>query len=249
MQFIFNGTLDELKDTINLKAKEYNKDIVIYNNDPNILEIGFQRLGHSSGRFFIANIKEDISQVILDGEFKNVFSSHKKSKVGQFLAGVTGYLFAYILLEILLIIPWIFLKDIISLWIPLILPVIYLIIRCFLNKKEEENSDKDFARFMFSCTAYTTDEQNWYDIYKRLHLAQGNLQAICEDDQDMLLITYEDGMQIDVGYIEDDKTYYITVVKDDTMESWNNSLGIFSTDDKSKLPTELQKAIRKFRNI
>ena len=33
MKLIFNGTLDELKETIHLKAKEYNKDIVIYNNE------------------------------------------------------------------------------------------------------------------------------------------------------------------------------------------------------------------------
>ena len=90
---------------------------------------------------------------------------------------------------------------------------------------------------------------SWDDKYKKLDLAQGKLQTICDDDQDMLLITYEDGMQIDVGYIEENKTYYITVVKDDTMESWNNPLGEFATTDKSKLPTELQKAIRKFRNI
>jgi hypothetical protein len=42
MKLIFNGTLDELKETIHLKAKEYNKDIVIYDNESNILEIGFQ---------------------------------------------------------------------------------------------------------------------------------------------------------------------------------------------------------------
>lgn len=249
MQFVFNGTIDELKETIHLKTKEYNRDIVIYNNEPNVLEIGFQRLGHSGGRFFIANIIEDSTKVILDGEIKNVFPSQKKSKVGQIWTEFTEYLFAYILLEILLIIPWIFLKDIISIWIPIILPVIYLIIRHFLNKKEEEKSDKDFAEFMSYCTACTTDEQNWYDVYKRLDLANGKLQSICDDDEDMLLIAYEDGMQIDVGYIEDDKTYYITVVKDDTMESWDNPLGIFSTSDKSKLPTELQKAIYKFRNI
>ena len=249
MQFIFNGTLDELKETIHLKAKEYNKDIVVYNNEPNILEIGFQRLGHSGGRFFIANITEESTKVVLDGEIKNVFQNQKKSKVGRIWNEFTEYLLAYVLLEIILIIPWIFLKDVISLWIPLILPVIYLIIRHFLNKKEEEKSVKDFAEFMSYCTAYAADDQNWYDVYKRLDLAQGKLQNICDDDQDMLLITYGDGMQIDVGYIEEDKTYYITVVKDDTMESWNNPLGVFSTNDKSKLPTELQKAIHKFRNI
>ena len=249
MKFIFKGTLDELKETIHLKAKEYNKDIVVYDNEPNILEIGFQRLGHSGGRFFIANIAEESTKVVLDGEIKNVFQNQKKSKVGRIWNEITDYLLAYIFLEILLVIPWIFLRNIISLWIPLILPVIYLIIRHFLNKKEEEKSDKDFAEFMSYCTAYTADEQNWYDTYKKLDLAQGKLQTICDDDQDMLLITYEDGMQIDVGYIEEDKTYYITVVKDDTMESWNNPLGVFSTSDKSKLPTELQKVIHRFRNI
>ncbi len=249
MKFIFNGTLNELKETIHLKAKEYNKDIVVYNNEPNILEIGFQRLGHSGGRFFIANVTEELNKVILDGEIKNVFQNQRKSKVGRIWNEFTEYLLAYILLEILLIIPWIFLKDVISLWIPLILPVIYLIIRHFLNKKEEEKSDKDFAEFMSYCTAHTSDEQYWYDVYKKLDLAQGKLQTICDDDQDILLISYEDGMQIDVGYIEEDKTYYITVVKDDTMESWNNPLGVFSTNDKSKLPTELQKAIHKYRII
>ena len=84
--------------------------------------------------------------------------------------------------------------------------------------------------------------------YEKLDLAQGKLQCICDDDEDMLLITYEDGMQIDVGYIEEDKTYYITIVKDDTIESWNNPLGVFSTGDKLKLTTELQKAINKFRS-
>ena len=249
MKFIFNGTLDELKETIHLKAKEHNKDIVVYNNEPNILEIGFQRLGHSGGRFFIANITEESGKVILDGETKDIFQNQKKSKVGRIWSEFTGYLLAYIFLEILLIIPWIFLKDFISLWIPLILPVIYLIIRHFLNKKYDAKLDKDFIEFMSLCTAHTSDEQHWYDVYKKLDLAQGKLQTICDDDQDMLLISYEDGMQIDVGYIEEEKTYYITVVKDDTMESWNNPLGVFSTYDKSRLPTELQKAIHKFRNI
>ena len=249
MQFIFNGTIDELKETIHLKAKEYNKDIVIYDNEPNVLEIGFQRLSHSGGRFFIANVTEKSNKIILDGEIKDVFNNRKKSKVGRIWNEFTDYLLAYIFLEILLIIPWIFLRNIVSLWIPLILPVFYLIIRHFLNKKYDDKLDNEFVEFMSNCTAYNFNEQNWYDVYKKLYLAQGKLQTICDDDQDMLLITYEDGMQIDVGYIEEDKTYYITVVKDDTMESWNNPLGEFATVDKSKLPTELQKAIYKFRNI
>lgn len=152
MQFIFNGTLDELKETIHLKAKEHNKDIVIYNNEPNILEIGFQRLSHNGGRFFIANVTEESDKVILDGEIKDVFDNQKKSKTGQIRNEFFGYILAYIILEILLIIPWLFLKNVISIWIPIFLPVVYLIIRHFLNKKYDEKLNKEFTRFMSFCT-------------------------------------------------------------------------------------------------
>lgn len=254
MQFIFNGTLDELKETIFIKAKEYNKNIVIYDNEPNILEIGFQRLGHSSGRFFVSNITVQNGNVVLDGATKNIFPNTRKSKMGYLWSEFISYLFAYIILEIILLIPWIFLRNIASIWVPLVLPIIYLVIRNFLNKKEEKKDDMQFVDFMSMFTTYTDVESEFYrpcwdDAYRKLDLAHGNLQSICDDDEDMLLITYEDGMQIDVGYIKDKNTYYITVAQDDTIESWNKPLGVFTTNDKSKLPTELQKAIYKFRNI
>ena len=100
---------------------------------------------------------------------------------------------------------------------------------------------------MSLCAVYILEEPSWDEIYKNLDLAQGKLKTICDDDQDMLLITYEDGMQIDVGYISEDKTYYITVVSSDTNEAWNNPLGEFAIKDKAKLPCELQKIILKFR--
>ena len=249
MRYVFYGTLDELKETISIKAKEHSKDILINHNEPNTLEIGFQRLGHSGGRFFIANVTEESAKVILDGEIKDVFSNQKKSKAGRLWKEFTDCLLAYVLLEVLLIIPWLFIKNVISIWIPLILPVVYLIIRHFLNKKYDDKLDKEFEEFMSLCAAYASDQQNWYDPYKKIDLACGTLQSICDDDEDMLLITYEDGMQIDVGYMEEEKTYSITVVADDTMDSWNNPLGVLTTTDKSKLPCELQKEIYKFRNL
>ena len=195
--------------------------------------------------FFIANTIEDGDKVVLDGEIKDVFPNQKKTKAGRIWSEITDYLLAYCLLEILLIIPWLFLKNVVNIWIPLILPVIYLIIRYFLNKKETKKINQDFIDFMSNCAIYTTDKQYWDDEYKKLNLAGGKLQSICDDDQDMLLITYPDGMQIDVGYIKEEQTYYITVVQNDTIESWNKPLGVFSTNDKSKLSTELQKAIYK----
>ena len=113
---------------------------------------------------------------------------------------------------------------------------------CFITSHLTESSERIKNYKLDIC-------DSWDDKYKKLDLLQGELRTISDDDQDMLLITYKDGMQIDVGYIEEDKTYYITVVKDDTIESWNNPLGAFSTNDKSKLPTELQKVIYKFRSI
>ncbi|MBE7064943.1 MAG: hypothetical protein E7384_03905 [Ruminococcaceae bacterium] len=93
------------------------------------------------------------------------------------------------------------------------------------------------------------NQSSWDDKYKKLDLNDGKLQSFCDDDEDMLLITYEDGMQIDVGYIKAEESYYITVVQDETIESWNNPLGVVVITDKSKIPEELQKAIYKYRNM
>lgn len=114
---------------------------------------------------------------------------------------------------------------------------------CFIaaNKTESNETIKTYK--------LEADQPYWDEIYKNLDLAQGKLKTICDDDQDMLLITYEDGMQIDVGYIAEDKTYYITIVSSDTNEAWNNPLGEFAIKDKAKLPGELQKIILKFRNV
>lgn len=90
-------------------------------------------------------------------------------------------------------------------------------------------------------------QPSWDSTYKKLDLARGKLQSIRDDDEDMLLITYADGMQIDVGYMKEDKTYCITVLSSDTEASWNKPLGVFTTKDKSKVASELQKAIYKFR--
>lgn len=249
MLFVFEGTVDELKETIKCKAKELGKEIVVYDNEPSRLEIGFMRLGHSGGRFFIADVTEENDRVILKGETKDIYENQNVGEIGRICSEASSYLLGYVFLEIPLLLLWLMIKDIVGIWVPLVLPVIYLVIRRLLNRKEDEKLDKEFAEFMALCTAYTSSEQHWDDVYKKLDLAGGMLQSICDDDQDMLVITYEDGMYIDVGYIEEEKTYYITVVEQETMEAWNNPLGVFSTCDKSRLPNELQKAIHTFRSI
>ena len=205
MKFLFNGTLDELKETISIKAKEYSKDIVVYNNNAGTLEIGFKRHGYNSGRFFVANIVTTENEaVILDGETKTI--PHSK-------------------------------------------------ISSFLNKKKECKYDKEFTAFMSMFTTYSESDSDlvsiqpcWDDVYKKLDLACGKLQSICDDDEDMLRITYDDGMLIDVGYVAEDKTYYITIVASDTAKGRKEPLGVVAVTDKSMLAPELQKAVYAFRN-
>ena len=87
----------------------------------------------------------------------------------------------------------------------------------------------------------------WYEKYQNLDLKNGKIEFICEDDQDMIVIYYDDGMLIDVGYIEDDKKYYITVVKSDDLIDWNNPLKVIEVNSKDNLFNEIQDIILKFR--
>lgn len=254
MRFIFNGMLVELKETISIKAKEHNKDILVYHTEPNTLKIGFQRLGHSGGRFFIANIEEKNGKVVLSGEIKDVYSNQSQNNARKFIDSIGIWLLIYLIFAFVPVMFWLCIFQLIHIWIPIFLPI-PIITLCRINaKKQDKKNDENFVKFMSTFSTYTENELNsykphWDVTYRRLDLARGKLQSFCDDDEDMLLITYEDGMQIDVGYIKEDKTYYITVVSNDTMDSWNNPLAVFATKDKSKLASELQKAIYKFRNI
>lgn len=87
----------------------------------------------------------------------------------------------------------------------------------------------------------------WWEKYDSLDLKNGYLIDISDDDEDMLEIHYQDGMMIDVGYIEVDRLYYITVVEDDSMESWTNPLLVKEVSKKYKLPSELQNVINVVR--
>lgn len=150
MRLFFNGTLDELEDTILENARESHKDIVVYHNDPDILEIGFYRLGHSAGRFFVANITEENGTVTLDGEIKNIDHSSVGSRSSDFWGLLFWYIVGYMILAIPPMILWLFLRRFVSIFIPLALPIAYMAIRPLLNKRENEKLDKSFVDFMAS---------------------------------------------------------------------------------------------------
>ena len=89
---------------------------------------------------------------------------------------------------------------------------------------------------------------NWTDTYQSLDLKSGKIEFICEDDQDMIEIRYDDGMLIDVGYIEDYKKHFITVVESDNAKGWEKPLAVREVDSREKLFNEIQKTIFEFRN-
>lgn len=88
--------------------------------------------------------------------------------------------------------------------------------------------------------------KEWYDVYKNLDLLSGKIEFILEDDQDMIEIHYNDGMLIDVGYIEDLQSYYITVVSTDDEKGWKKPLEEIEVKSKDKLYEKIQAAIYKY---
>jgi hypothetical protein len=254
MQFIFNGTINELSETISIKAKEHNKDILVYHTDSNTLEIGFQRLGHNGGRFYVADISETDGKTVLYGEIRDVYPGHSQNKVKRCVDTVGDYLLVYCIFAFVPVLLWLCIFQLQHIWLPLLLPIPILVLFRIRAKKQDKKTDSDFIEFMSMFCAYTDTEVTsyepcWDDVYRRLDLAGGELLSICDDGKDMLQISYEDGMQIDVGYLEKDKTYRITVVQKDSAMAWSKPLGVFSTNDKSRVPTVLQKVIYKFRNV
>ena len=89
--------------------------------------------------------------------------------------------------------------------------------------------------------------KSWQDDYKNLNLMSGKISFILEDDEDMIEIHYEDGMLIDVGYIERMHSYLITVVSNDTDEGWENPLEELNIENKAELFDKIQETICNYR--
>ena len=89
--------------------------------------------------------------------------------------------------------------------------------------------------------------KSWQDDYKNLNLMSGKILFILEDDEDMIEIYYEDGMLIDVGYIERMHSYLITVVSNDTDEGWENPLEEINIENKAELFDKIQETICNYR--
>ena len=113
-----------------------------------------------------------------------------------------------------------------------------------------------FCFLLINITIYATitskegvnmHHDDWIAPFLAMDLCDGALVPIVNDDEDMLEIRWDDGMWIDVGFIRDEETYYITTVADDTLESWNNPLSVLKTQNRTELIEIIQHEIFRCR--
>lgn len=91
-------------------------------------------------------------------------------------------------------------------------------------------------------------KNTWSTPFFSLELLGGTLTPLVNDDEDMLEIRWNDGMWIDVGFIKEENTYYVTTVADETLESWNNPLSVIEVKNRADLQAVLQKEIIRCRS-
>ena len=145
MQFVFKGNSEDVKKAITAMAQDQQKDIVIYQDTPNTLRIGFLRLGYSGGRFFIANVHADG----MDPEQNNADTRKTFQKIRDMLLEIMAVYGVLALIS--LMIWWIF--DFRHLWIPFAISGIITIgIRLLMlfpsEKRSFETEDEEFLKFM-----------------------------------------------------------------------------------------------------
>ncbi len=151
MKFEFFGDENDFKNKLQYEIIASGKDIR-FETEKSDLSIGFQRLGHSGGRWFVANTHIADNHFILDGEFKNIYLSSKgdlkqQSKITDFLYGLVAYLVLYLILFGLFTLIWTIAKlD--YFFIAFVLPTIILAPILFIRVKGDNNIDNEFISFM-----------------------------------------------------------------------------------------------------
>lgn len=85
----------------------------------------------------------------------------------------------------------------------------------------------------------------WWKKYESLDLLGGTISFIGDDLEDMIEISYPDGMFIDAGKYGND--YCITVLPSNDTVGWNSPLAEIIVSDKNDLPYIIQKTIVSYR--
>lgn len=162
MKFVFEGTLDEIKETIRTGAEAAGREIVLYQNqeEPTTLKIGFLRLGKKVGRYFVANVSEENGRTTLDGEIRRLPigmpSADTRSKPKRILIRLPELIFSSIFLYLFLaLIPWVTWSafDLPRQWISFLIPaaalwLLKLLPQWIKGDKLFSEADEAFLRFL-----------------------------------------------------------------------------------------------------
>ncbi len=211
MQFTFNGTLPELKDKIQRYRETLSRDIIIRQNQPDILEIGFLRFGRRSGRYFVANITEDANTIILDGKIRNQDIPFPKNtqttfrRVGNALLGV---IIVYIFFGLILCPLW-WAFRLPHFWISLLLPILPILFFLLpspyaLRKKGRsyDYEDEDFCLFMDTvCGKGHPVPTTTQELYQMLAETQG-LHSLPKFENDTLIWELYDKVTVEASIIK-----------------------------------------------
>lgn len=216
MQFVFSGTLENLKENIRKRAAAFHKDIVIYQYEPTVLQIGFLRLGHISGRFFVANITEESGSVILDGEIKNLNTNMPSTDTRSLFQKVRDTVFGFVALYVFLaLIPWLIwsIFDIPHPWISFAIPAVIIVafeLVHLFNKllcKGERSFDKEddsFLQFMSMVSSgEITVPLNSQELYKMLINTEG-LHSLPQIKDDVITWELYDNIRVEASISEYD---------------------------------------------
>lgn len=159
MQFHFRGTRAEMVEAIEGTAAQQGRDIYVDLKSPDRIEIGFERHGHSGGRFFYAAITEENGVLTLTGEAEDSYT-HKMSPARNRWDAAMIWLECYLVLFLLACVVLIFIDDLIHftipLWLPPVFPLPFLAIRIPFSRKEQRMADEDFFVFLAQALASGT---------------------------------------------------------------------------------------------
>lgn len=208
MQFVFNGTLEDLKAHIRKSAAAFHKDIIIYQYEPTVLQIGFLRLGHSGGRFFVANITEESDSVILDGETRNLYTSMPNTDTRSLFQKVCDTVFGFVVLYVFFaLIPWLIwsIFDIPHPWISFAIPAAIIVafeIPRLFNKlfRKGERFDREDERFLQFMSMISSGEitvpSNSQELYKMLINTEG-LHSLPQIKDDVITWELYDNIRVE----------------------------------------------------
>lgn len=152
MKFQYSGSMQDLLNALEREIISSKREYRLEYDGNGKLSIGFQRLGHSGGRWFVADIRIEDDKTILVGEFQDIFISSQneetvKGKVQKFLIGLMLNGTAYLFLFGVMMLIWKFAK-LENLLIPIVFPIVVLILLKIGTKPSSTESDRKFIAFM-----------------------------------------------------------------------------------------------------